>query len=769
MQQKISLPIDPYLDEILGIWSKHSTIIVKATPGSGKTTRLPWRIAQKSAKKVIVLEPRRLAAKFAAQRIAFEEQLVLGHEVGYHFRFEKKHQANSKLIFYTEGTFLKVLLHDFAAMNVGTVILDEFHERHIETDLALAALRSLQLSDPDLKIILMSATLDSKLIIDFPDAQLIEISAKQFNVTISYLPNQPSTLSRPLESKVKKAIQDLPHDSGDILVFLPGMREMLKAKDHLALELGEVYLLHGDLSKEEQEETLNPGTRRKIILATNIAESSITIPGIKVVIDSGIQREERFSPWTGLKSLEDRPITQSSAIQRAGRAGRTADGHCLRLYAEQDFNSREAFTVPEILRADLTDTYLVSSQIKSELRWFCPPPPERWEKARELLTKLGAISVDGQINSLGRAILDFPLGTRLARTLLAAEDYTYAEKKKLLHFICHSIEKDSSGALIRRLNFYLSKSGHNPAPMELAMLHGFIDQVAKYRRKQHDFIHYSGKTLKAHASLKDLHHEYYLILDITPRMEAFTIIAIEEEWLYEISPFPFSEEDILEVGENFSFKRQTRIGSIPLEETLIKLNWAELTAALKEKVLISGASPFKKRFREFQETETFLRLHFWARLQKHSMDEIEKAITLEHYLELYQGLSWQHLEDYFKSGLEKVLNITSLSEHLPLHINLGGKRDLKVHYPFGLDPFLEAPIQDFYGVRATPTIMKGQVPLNLKLLGPNKRPFQITRDIEGFWKKTYQQMKKEWQREYPRHHWPESPETARAILLKRQL
>lgn len=769
MKQKSSLPIDSYLDEIQDIWSKHSTIIVKATPGSGKTTRLPWRIAENSNKKVVVLEPRRLAAKLAAGRIAFEQELTLGQEVGYHFRFEKNYQANSKLIFYTEGTFLRRLLHDGEVQGIGTVILDEFHERHIETDLALAALRSLQLKQPDLKIILMSATLDSKLSENFPDAKLIEISARQFEVTLSYLPNQPSVLSEALPTKVRKAVAALPENSGDILVFLPGMREMLKAQDHLRDDFGEVLLLHADLSKEEQENALNEKPHRKIILSTNIAESSVTIPGIKVVIDSGIQREARYSPWTGLKNLEDRPITQSSAIQRAGRAGRTSSGHCLRLYSQQDFNSREAFTVPEILRADLTETYLLSKQLKSELLWFTPPPPERWEKARELLCKLGALSPEGSITTLGNEIVQFPLGPRLARTLIAGQCMNSTEKRKLLSFICEVIERDSSGSLMRRFNYYLKDEGSSNSPMEKALLHGFIDQVAKFRRKQHDFIHYSGKTLKAHPSLKDLHHDFYLILDITPRMEAYSIVPIEEEWLYEIEPFPFTEEEVLEVSDTFNLKRQLRIGSIPLEESAVNLEWSALAKNLKEKVLIQGLAPFKKRWKEFQESDTYLRFNFWGRSNQHPMDEIDQNLTLKNYLEEYQSLSWQHLDNYFELTLGKLLGISSLSEYLPLSINLGGKRDLKIHYPYGLDPFIEAHIQDFYGVTETPHIMKGKIPLSMKLIGPNRQPFQVTRDIKGFWKKTYQEMKKEWQRDYPRHHWPDTPETARPILLKRQL
>lgn len=766
---RLSLPIDSYLEDLAQIWQRHSTIIVKASPGSGKTTRLPWKIASLSQKKVIVLEPRRLAAKLAAQRIASEENLKLGKDIGYHFRFEKNYSTDTRLIFYTEGTFLKRLLQDPEINDVGTVILDEFHERHVETDVALAALRGLQAKRSDLKLILMSATLDSKLGQEFPDASLMEIEARQFEVLIHYLPNQPSILNLTLETKIKRSLESMEDKKADVLVFVPGMREMNQVRECLGSHYGEVFLLHSELSKEEQEEALKENPKRKIILATNIAESSVTIPGIKAVIDCGLQREAKYSPWTGLKTLEDRPITQSSAIQRSGRAGRTSDGICYRLYSEQDYNSREKFTIPEILKADLTDTYLLSLQLQNKLLWFTPPPVERWAKARELAIKLGAANEEEELTSVGKQMLSYPLSARLSRALLAGENLNLTQKKKLLSYICEVLEKDSFGLLQRRLNFYLKSSGTSTESWEKAILQGFIDQVAKLRRKQHDFIHYSGKTLKQHASLKDLHEDFYLVLDVNRKLEAITVLPIEEEWLYEINPFPFTEEEALLIDESFQLKRLTKLGSIPLEEETLPLHWSSLSQSLKNKVLILGEKKFRKFWEEWQEDGAFLRLHYWCRYQKNNFGEIEEKISLKDYLNEWEELNWNNLQHYFQHKLEEALGIVSLEESLPLKINVGGKRDLQVHYPYGLEPFIEAPIQDFYGVNSTPHLIQGQVPLTLKLLGPHKRPIQVTKDLEGFWKKTYQEMKREWQRDYPRHYWPDNPESAKPVLLKRQL
>lgn len=764
MQKKTPLPIDPYLPGIVKDCLEYSDLLLKASPGSGKTTRLPWAIASASSKKVIVLEPRRIAAKLAAQRIADENELRLGEDVGYHFRFEKKTTPETKLIFYTEGTFLRLLSSDPELRDVGVVILDEFHERHLETDVALAYLRSLQKRRSDFKIILMSATLDTDVMNAFPNAKTIEIEAQRFEIKLHYLPNQPSILNQSLEQKVKFALETLPLE-GDALIFLPGMREMMKVQDYLGSRFGEVHLLHSEISKEEQDLAITPHSKRKIILSTNIAESSITIPGIKIVIDSGIQREAHYSPWNGLKLIEDRPITKSSAIQRAGRAGRTSNGDCFRLYSEMDFNERAPYTIPEILKADLTDTFLLSLELNGNLNWFTTPPADRWKKAQELTYQMGAITSEGKLTKVGEEILKFPTDSRISRTLLAAKNLEAIQKKKLLRFICEEIENDRSGLLMNRLRTYLKDEGSEQS-WEKPLLFGFIDQVAKFRTKQRDFIHYSGKTLKVHHSLKDLHDGYYLVLDITKAQEAILVVPIEEEWLYEIEPFPFKDDFQIEITQSFQFKSLTKLGSIVIDET------SQLPAMTEEniqKITIAGKTPFKKKWEAWKESTTYLRFDFWARHTKTSLDDIESHLSLGDYINEYQTLNWDYIEEYFKTVLEQKLNIQDIEVDLPLKMNLGGRRELTIHYPFSLDPFLEAPIQDFYGLKETPTICRGKIPLALKLLGPHKRPLQVTKDIKGFWGKTYNEMKKELQREYPRHYWPDKPEEAKPFLLKSHL
>lgn len=768
MQTKITLPIDPFLNGISNAVRDYSTIIVKASPGSGKTTRLPWALVKNLGSRVVVLEPRRIAAKLAAQRIADEENLTLGQEVGYHFRFDKNVTDKTSLIFYTEGTFLKKFLSDSELSGIDVVILDEFHERHLDTDLALALLRDLQNRRKDLKVIIMSATLDTKMLENFPDSKTIEIEGVNFPVEINYLPNQPSVLNQSLESKVKKAVESVLHKPGDILVFLPGMREMLRVKDSLAGPF-DVYLLHADLTKEEQAHALNPSPTKKIILSTNIAESSVTIPGIRIVIDSGIQREAHYSPWNGLRFIEDSPVTKSSAIQRAGRAGRTAPGECLRLYSQQDFNERQEHTVPEIYRADLTDIYLLIKGTGLTPLWFHPPTKDKWDKARDLCQRLGALDDKGEITPVGRKMLHLPLSARLSRILLSGEKLPQKSKERLLRFICEEIENDRTGNLYRRLQFYVKDAGNDNTPWERCLLDGFVDQVARLRQKQRDFIHYSGKTIRAHNSLENLHDDFYIIFDITQRQEAIKVFPVDEEWFWDLNPFPFTEDEEVEMGTKILLKRKTKLGSIVIEEAPVKLSWSDMNAALKTKISDLSRSTFSSHLEKFKESAVFERLHYWAKKKNQDVTIIEKDLSPAQYFEQSPDLNWDMIEQYFQSEIESKLDVTNLDRELPLKINLGGKRELTVHYPMGMDPYLEAPIQDFYGLNDTPSIMQGQIPLTLKLIGPHKRPMQVTKDLKNFWQKTYQEMKKEYQRDYPRHHWPEKPWEAKPILLKSQL
>lgn len=761
LYQKISLPIDRYLEDILKKIQEFSTILIKASPGSGKTTRLPWYIAKNLDKKVYVLEPRRLAAKMAAERIAQEEGLIIGDEIGYNFRFENKTSNKTSLTFYTEGTFLKKALSDQELSGVDVVILDEFHERHLETDMALAFLLEVQSRKKDLKIILMSATLDTELLKRFQDATTVEIEAQNHPVEIHYLPNQPSVLNQNLEVKIRDSLEKIPKDD-DVLIFLPGMREILKIQNYLEDRYGDVFILHSEVSKEEQDHALGISSKRKIILSTNIAESSVTIPGIKAVIDIGVQREAHYSPWNGLKIVTDKPVTKSSAIQRSGRAGRTSPGVCYRLYSLQDFENRDNFTLPEITRADLTDVFFQSVQFKHLLRWMTPPPQERWNKAKDLCFLMGVIDENSKLTPLAFELTKYPVGLRIARVMKAGEILPRDEKKQLLTFICQELENDTTGRLMRRLTTYLETKEVKHTSWEKCLISGFIDQVAKYRPKQNDLIHFSGKSIKLHPSLGTLQEGFYLVLDITQRQEAIKIISIEEDWLFDHLPFPFITEEQVIVNEEFALKSSTKLGSIVLDEQSTMLDWKKITIEQKAKILQQAEGQFFKRWNLWKEGESYNRYYYWHKIQGNNQLVDPK---ISEYFDYCGEMNWKSLEYFFKELTKE----NELNLHLPWSINLGGKKDLKIHYPFNQDPYIEAAIQDFYGLKESPKLGPNKLSLTLRLIGPHKRPLQVTKDLQGFWKKTYQEMIKEFKREYPRHHWPEDPENAPPILLKRQL
>ncbi|MEI8348492.1 MAG: DEAD/DEAH box helicase, partial [Pseudomonadota bacterium] len=287
MLHPIALPIDSYLPQITKSWESAgiAAIIIKATPGSGKTTRVPWHLSKKTPQKILVLEPRRLAAKLAAGRVAQENGLQLGKEVGYVFRYESQISEQTRLIFLTEGTFLRQMLSNPQLEGISTVVLDEFHERHLETDGALALIRCLQKGPrPDLKLVIMSATLETRPLEDYlGQFQTVEIKNTLFPLTLNYLPHRPEELNLPLEKKVYQAMAKCWEEDGDILVFLPGMREIRRVQEHLGEFASFSLILHGDLSSQEQSRVLSPSDQRKIILSTNIAESSVTIPGIQIV------------------------------------------------------------------------------------------------------------------------------------------------------------------------------------------------------------------------------------------------------------------------------------------------------------------------------------------------------------------------------------------------------------------------------------------------------------------------------------------------------
>ncbi|HVW25970.1 MAG TPA: ATP-dependent helicase C-terminal domain-containing protein [Polyangiaceae bacterium] len=424
------LPIDPLLPELVNTLAKSRSLVLTAEPGAGKTTRVPAAIldAELGSGQILVSEPRRLPARLAATFVASERGEKVGRGVGYSVRFEHVATDDTRLIYATEGVLLRRLLEDPELTGVDAVVLDEVHERHLTTDLLLALLARLQRSRrPDLMLVAMSATLDAEKLAAHLGAPHLHSEGRAFPLTIEH---EARPDDRPLESRVAGAVRRILREeqTGDVLVFLPGAREIRRCLDALAkdAEKGALVLpLHGDLSVAEQARAVEPSSERRVILSTNVAESSVTIEGVTAVIDSGLVRVAGHSPWSGLPTLTTAKISRASATQRAGRAGRTRPGRVLRLYTSGDLAARPEHDKPEILREDLAEAVLslhgVGVTNPSELAFLDPPPAAALAAAETLLTRLGAIAEGGGLTDVGRQMLALPLPPRLARVVVEGQ------------------------------------------------------------------------------------------------------------------------------------------------------------------------------------------------------------------------------------------------------------------------------------------------------------------------------------------------------------
>ncbi len=424
------LPIDAFLPAIVAQLRERASLVLVAEPGAGKTTRLPAAMLEAGFAEqgeILVLEPRRIAARMAARRVSSELGEEVGGRIGYQVRFEEAVSARTRVRFITEGILTRKIVQDAQLRGVAAVVLDEFHERHIHGDVGLALLRRLQRqSRPELRLVVMSATLDAGPLSRFLDAPIVQVPGRPYEVSVDYAERVDDTK---LELRVAGAARRLVREGlqGDVLVFLPGAAEIRRTQEAceaLAREAGlEIVVLHGDLPAREQDRALQRSSRRKLILSTNVAETSLTIEGVVAVIDSGLARVAGHSPFSGLPTLVTAPIARSSATQRAGRAGRMGPGRCLRLYTKHDHDSRPEHDKSEIARSDLADTVLAIKSSGNELQdadWLEPPPQNAWQAALALLDGLGALEEGGALSALGKRMARQPLHPRLSRLVLEA-------------------------------------------------------------------------------------------------------------------------------------------------------------------------------------------------------------------------------------------------------------------------------------------------------------------------------------------------------------
>lgn len=778
VKHKTSLPIDVILPDVVRSLEHNPNLVIEAPPGAGKTTRVPPALLGLTHGEVIVLEPRRIAARLAARRAALEMNEPVGQTVGYQVRFEEVGGPRTRLRYVTEGVLTRRLISNPNLRGVHAVVLDEFHERHLDSDLALALLKRLQQTRPDLRMVVMSATLDAGPVAEYlHGCPIVRCEGRSFDLTIEHLPYSPE----PLHAQVKRAVEQLVRDNhaGHILVFLPGIAEIRRAMRHcegVAQQAGLVILpLHGDLSPAEQDRAVSPSSQRKLILATNVAESSVTVEGVTAVIDSGLARSASYSPWTGLPTLHVSRISKASAAQRAGRAGRTVPGRVLRLYPEQDYHQRPDYDPPEIVRSDLSQLGLTLRAANiahfKDVDWLTDPPATAMQSTEVLLNRLGATG------EMAKQLMRYPLHPRLARilieslargigeqgciaaALLGAGLRAASESNDLLAAIETELDPRLQQHIeqLRRIARPPKQPHHDDNAVLISLLTGFPDRVARRKANNKNQVTLSTG-ISAELTGEAPRYEFMVAVDAEDRKDKpLPLIRmtsrIEAEWLIDL--FPTHVRERSEVVWNQAAQRVEAVNALLYDELVIQESRSAAPDPQAAAELLARKA-LEANLESFIDPDDLA--HFMARVEFAGFDRPDVAQALR---SLCTGLrSFAELKTAAKDMipvLERSLNGQRLREIAPTHIRLHGGRQTRIHYEPGKPPWIASRIQDFFGMRDTPRIGLAQTPVLIHLLAPNQRPVQTTTDLAGFWKRLYPQVRRELMRRYPKHAWPENP------------
>jgi ATP-dependent helicase HrpB len=811
-----SLPIDASLPQITATLRSHSSLVLVAAPGAGKTTRVPPAIIrdavlQKDSPHLIMLQPRRVAARAAAERIAEEQKWRLGEEVGYHIRLEKRYTPRTGVRILTEAILTRMLLGDPALEGIGCVLLDEFHERSIHSDLALAFLREVQQTiRPDLKIVVMSATLEAGPVAAFlGGAPVINVEGRVFPVDVAYRPRG----DRPLDTYVADIVDEALSHEGDVLAFLPGVGEIDRVRRALG-SLGEgiqVLPLHGSLSSEEQQRALRPAAagRRKIILATNIAETSLTIDGVRIVIDSGLARVASFDPGRGMNRLDLERISKASTTQRAGRAGRQAPGKAFRLWSETEQKHLADYNVPEIHRIDLASAILaVHAWEPRDARtfpWFDLPEEPLLVAAEDLLRQLGALSEKGSITEDGRQMLQLPAHPRIARLLLSAIGTPLLEEAVTLAAILEEDARSSgAGDLLAKLHrpaAHLDRAreqltriarqlapSRKPAIQETTdlLLLAFPDRIARRRGNDpHAGVMVGGMGVRlSPEALTPAIAAAPLFLALDPhhapgqkKSEAVvrTAVAVPLDTIARLFPGEVQTRVALEYDTEkekvIAFTRRQFRDLVLAEDP-----HGRVDPELAGPVLAAALWPAARDL--FLRDERAARLLARIALLRHAMPEqnwpLLDAVWLGELLtaacagkrslaELRDGNA---LSDAIRSALAYPLD-RQLDQFAPETLQVPSGSNIKLDYSLPTSattppptPVLAVRLQELFGLTETPRIAGGRLPVLLHLLSPGYKPMQITSDLKSFWSSAYFEVRKDLRVRYPKHKWPDDPLTA---------
>ena len=815
-------PITELLPRIRQSLAEHPRLVLEAPPGAGKTTQVPLALLDEpwmQGQRMIMLEPRRVAARAAAGYMARLRGESVGDTVGYRIRFENKVSARTRIEVVTEGILTRMLQDDPLLDGVAAVVFDEFHERHLAADLGLALALDVQAQlRPDLRIVVMSATLDGERLARFLDAPRLSSEGRSYPVSIEHFAARRDESD---EVQARRAIDHaLSAHDGDLLVFLPGQREIQRLDtllaQHPAVSRGEVTVLalHGELPVEKQAEALQPDpqARRRIVLATNVAESSVTLPGVRVVIDSGQAREPRYDPNSGFARLETVAISQVSADQRAGRAGRVAEGWAYRLWPQSQ--RLEPQRRAEMAQVELAALALeLAAWGSDQLRFVDAPPPGAMAAARELLQRLGALE-GGTITALGKRMLALGTHPRLAAMLLCAPA---GSTRALACDIAALVEardplRSGADALAARWRALAAfRHGRAPADAHRSSL-AAIDAAAKQwrRRLREDAAppsdspaHVLGDLLThaypdrigyqhpldprryalANGRMAQLFHESALfgepwIVANELRYEAKDALIqrgapVDEAFLRREFPHRFVSEDVVrwDAGKRALIaQRETRFDQIVLEAKPTgrvnpELAASALTAAVAELGL--AALPWSESLSQWRERVRCLR-EWMPDLGLPDLSDEALLARLAEWLRpallgktRLDSLSETELADAVRGQLDWSLR-QRVDQLAPARITVPSGMERRIEYAHGQPPVLAVKLQELFGLAETPRIADARIPLTLHLLSPGGRPLQVTQDLRGFWERTYPEVKKEMKGRYPKHPWPEDPWTAQA-------
>jgi ATP-dependent helicase HrpB len=809
----IPLPIDSVLPELLSKLREHASVVLSAKPGAGKTTRVPIALPDAdwlNGKKILMLEPRRLAASRAAEFMASQLGEKVGETIGYRMRGEAKVSARTRVEIVTEGILTRMVQAEPELPNVGVVIFDEFHERSIHADLGLALTLDVQQHlRPELRILIMSATLDGLAIATMlSGAPIVTSAGRAFPVETRYL-GQPfdGQVERLVATTIARALRD---DVGDLLVFLPGQREIRRVES-LLQESGlpshaVVHSLFGDAPPTQQRAALQPAQAgaRKVILSTNIAETSMTIDGVRVVIDAGLSRVSRFDPRRGMSGLVTVRVSQASADQRRGRAGRQQVGVCYRLWTEAQHETLPKFSVPEILSTDLAPLALEFARWGSPngegLRFLDAPPAAHLSQARGLLRQLGAIDSDGKLSSHGRAMSELPVHPRLSHMLikgkglgvgsLACDVAALLEERDVLrgsrdadvdlHSRVHALHsgrdvdraaRERTVAQAARLRKLIDVKEERGSGEKLGVLLAlaYPERIAKRRGER---FHLASGALALLPERSLLAREKFLAIgDVDgagAEVKAFLAEPLREEEIREVlaDSIESKAEVRWESREKMVVaKRFTRLGAIELSDSPLSASGEAIVGAMIEGIREMGLQslPWTKEALSLQARCEWLRKFLDNDFPNLSNEQL--LATLDTWLAPFlDGVTRRsHLE---KLDLSKILRtlvsykqLALLDRLAPTHVTVPTGSRIPLDYS-GEQPVLAVRLQEMFGEVDSPTVADGRVKVLLHLLSPAHRPLAVTGDLASFWKNAYPDVRKEMRGRYPKHYWAEDPLTA---------